>query len=45
MVRLGKKYHVELPITNAVYSILYEGVDAKAAISALFDRSIKEEFI
>ena len=44
MVRLGKELNVDLPITNAVYRILFENADAKEELSALFTRSIKEEF-
>ena len=44
MVRLGNQLGVELPITSAVYRILFENADAKEEISALFTRSIKEEF-
>ena len=45
---LGKRYGVELPITEAVYNVCYgkEGKDAercKAEISKLFQRSTKSE--
>lgn len=45
MVRLGQKYKVELPITLAVYRVLYENMPPKDAVNALFDRSLKEEFV
>lgn len=45
MVKLGQKYKVELPITLAVYRVLYENMPPKDAVSALFDRSLKEEFV
>lgn len=32
---LGKKYKLDLPITNTMYAILYEGADAKGALSDL----------
>lgn len=44
MVRLGDQLGVDLPITSAVYRILFENADAKEELSALFTRSIKEEF-
>ena len=45
MMKLADRYKVELPISTAVYAVLYEGVPPKAAIDALFERSLKEEFI
>lgn len=44
MMDLKEKYHVELPICEAVYKGLYEGADAQEAIHGLFDRSLKQEF-
>ncbi len=44
MVRLGKRFGVDLPITKAVYTVLYEGKDTADTLAGLFDRSIKEEF-
>ncbi|MBQ6336855.1 MAG: NAD(P)H-dependent glycerol-3-phosphate dehydrogenase [Ruminococcus sp.] len=44
MVRLAKQLGVDLPITTAVYRILFENGDPKEELSALFTRSIKEEF-
>ncbi len=44
MVLLGEKYHVELPICQAVYAILYEQADPMTALHSLFDRTIKTEF-
>jgi len=44
MVRLGKRFAVDLPITEAVYAVLYEGKDTAETLSGLFERSIKEEF-
>ncbi len=41
---LSRRYGVELPICNAVYDILYEKKDARAALEALFTRSLKKEF-
>ena len=44
MLRLGEQLGVDLPITTAVYRILFENSSAKEELSALFTRSIKEEF-
>lgn len=44
MVKLCEKYNVEMPITEAVYKILYENADPKESLSKLFSRSIKQEF-
>ena len=41
---LGEKYGEELPIVNAVYSIVYENADPKAVFDKLFARSTREEF-
>ena len=41
---LGKNYGVELPICEAVYSVLYENVDIKESFGKLFQRSLKNEF-
>ena len=45
MKYLGEKYGEELPITNAVYSIIYEKKDAMQVLLTLFSRSAREEFI
>lgn len=45
MVRLGEKYQVELPITGAVYDILYNGAEPKDTLDKLFERQIKEELV
>ncbi len=41
---LGEKYQADLPICNAVYTILYEGGDADETLRSLFLRSLKREF-
>ncbi|MDD4642718.1 MAG: NAD(P)H-dependent glycerol-3-phosphate dehydrogenase [Erysipelotrichaceae bacterium] len=41
---LAKKYHVDMPISMAVYKILYDQEDAKQALNSLFLRSLKSEF-
>ncbi|MGI6013141.1 MAG: NAD(P)H-dependent glycerol-3-phosphate dehydrogenase [Oscillospiraceae bacterium] len=44
MVRIGKKVGVELPICEAVYSVLYEGATVEDCIQKLFSRSVRNEF-
>lgn len=44
LMNLGKNYGVELPITAAVYDILYQGKEPKEVIEGLFTRSLKNEF-
>ncbi len=41
---LGEKYNVDLPITNAVYSILYENKEPMNVFLQLFSRSTRKEF-
>ena len=40
---LSQKYHVEMPIVDGVYSIIYQGVEPKKAVSMLFNRDTKSE--
>lgn len=44
MKYLGEKYGEELPITNAVYSILYENKEPMDVFLKLFSRSTRREF-
>ena len=44
LCKLADKLGVELPITQAVYRILFENADPMVELSNLFLRSIKEEF-
>lgn len=44
MIKIGQEKGVELPISRAVYEVLYEKRDAKEAMDALFTRRIKHEF-
>lgn len=41
---LGEKYGEELPITNAVYSIVYENKNPRDMFDVLFSRSSRTEF-
>jgi len=40
---LARKYRVEMPITESVYSVLFEGVDPISAIGKLMSRELKQE--
>ena len=40
---LSKKYNIEMPIVNAVYDVLYNGLDPRKAVNNLMTRSLKEE--
>lgn len=42
--RLCDRYHVDMPICEAVYAILYGNADPKTALGDLFARAIKSEF-
>lgn len=44
-LQLGQKAHIEVPITQAVYSIVYEGLNPRDAVKALLQRAIKEEHL
>lgn len=44
MKTLGEQYNVDLPITNAVYSILYEHKEPMQVFLSLFSRSTRTEF-
>ena len=41
---LGEKYGVDLPITNAVYSIIYDKKEPMQVFLDLFGRSTRKEF-
>ena len=41
--QLATKYNVEMPIVDAVYSVIYEGDNPKNAVSKLFSRKQKSE--
>lgn len=44
-LQLGKKSNIEVPITEAICAILYEGLNPKDAVKALLQRAIKEEHL
>lgn len=44
LLKLGRKHGVDLPIVEGIYSVLFENVDIKEALSKLFVRSVKKEF-
>ena len=41
--QLAKKMGVDMPITNQVYDILYQGKDPKKAVRELMGRALKQE--
>lgn len=41
---LAKKYKVEMPITEKVYQVLYEGKNPREAVNELMIRTLKDEF-
>jgi len=44
LIKLSQQYEVELPISQALYSILYEAADPFKQLDSLFKRSLKNEF-
>jgi glycerol-3-phosphate dehydrogenase (NAD(P)+) len=44
-LQLGQKAHIEVPITQAIYSIVYEGLNPRDAVKSLLQRAIKEEHL
>jgi len=44
-LQLGKEYGVKLPIAEAVYQIIYHSLQPIDAVSALMQRTIKEEHL
>ncbi|MDX1358242.1 MAG: glycerol-3-phosphate dehydrogenase, partial [Clostridia bacterium] len=44
LVMLSEKYGIELPISKAVCSVIYEGLDVREGIMKLFSRPLKSEF-
>jgi glycerol-3-phosphate dehydrogenase (NAD(P)+) len=44
-LQLGTRAHIPIPITEAVYAIIYENLDPKEAVKSLLQRAIKEEHL
>ena len=44
LVLLAEKNHVDMPICQGIYEILYHGADCMSVLSQLFTRSVKDEF-
>ena len=44
IVALAKQHDVEMPITEQIYLILYEGKDIETAIYDLMTRTLKPEY-
>lgn len=44
-LQISKEVHIPLPITEAVYSVLYEGVKPMDAVKSLLVREVKEEHL
>jgi glycerol-3-phosphate dehydrogenase (NAD(P)+) len=44
LMSLSEKYGVDMPISRAVYEIIYENKNPKETFASLFERSIKTEF-
>ncbi len=42
---LGRKHNIPVPITEATYAIIYEGLDPREAVRGLLQRAIKEEHL
>ncbi|HAB98692.1 MAG TPA: glycerol-3-phosphate dehydrogenase [Parachlamydiales bacterium] len=42
---LGRKHHVPIPITEATYAVIFDGLDPREAVKALLQRAIKEEHL
>ena len=42
---IAKEKNIYMPITEVVYSVLYEGLKPSDAIIKLLERDIKDEFV
>ncbi len=42
---LGHKHKIPIPITEATYQIIYDGLDPREAVKSLLQRAIKEEHL
>jgi glycerol-3-phosphate dehydrogenase (NAD(P)+) len=45
VLEISKEVHVPLPITEAIYQIVYENLPPKEAVKCLLDRVVKEEHL
>ncbi|MDY6892150.1 MAG: NAD(P)H-dependent glycerol-3-phosphate dehydrogenase [Chloroflexota bacterium] len=43
-LKLAREFKVEMPITEQVYRVLYEGLDVRQAVTELMERELKHEF-
>ncbi len=44
-LQLAQKAQIDVPITQAIHTILYQGLDPREAVKALLQRAIKEEHL
>ncbi len=44
-LQLADKAHIDVPITRAVFAILYEGINPRDTVKTLLQRAIKEEHL
>lgn len=44
-IQLAKKADIDLPITDAIYRVLYEGISPPEGVKLLLQRATKEEFL
>jgi glycerol-3-phosphate dehydrogenase (NAD(P)+) len=42
---LGHQHHIPVPITDATYAVLFQGMDPREAVKTLLTRAIKEEHL
>jgi glycerol-3-phosphate dehydrogenase (NAD(P)+) len=43
--QLGKEANIDVPITEAIYAIVYDGLNPRDAVKTLLQRTIKEEHL
>lgn len=41
---IADKEHIDMPISQALYKVIYEKADIKSTIRSMFDRDLKQEF-
>ncbi len=44
-IELSKKYQVDMPITQEIYQVLFQGKSAEEAVESLMSRKVRPEFI